>query len=224
MISDERILDAARDVFLESGIQATTAQVALRAGVSEGSIFKRFRTKAELFQAAMSSMNEPPLLKDLGARVGSGVLRDDLYELGLGMIGFFRNIVPLMMMAWSNPGPGGLPHPLSGPNPPPIRAMKSLAGFFDGEMRAGRLRRSDPEIVARAFLGSLHTFAFFEIVLRQSGELPMPAETYVRGLVALLLDGVGVRDGDPARAETPRVPAAQRPQHKPPTPRANKRR
>ena len=52
-IKDETIVAAAREVFLERGIQATTAEVAERAGVSEGSVFKRFKTKSELFRAAM---------------------------------------------------------------------------------------------------------------------------------------------------------------------------
>ena len=53
VIRNEAILQAARDVFLERGILATSAEVAQRAGVSEGSLFKRFKTKADLFRAAM---------------------------------------------------------------------------------------------------------------------------------------------------------------------------
>jgi len=49
VIRDETIIDAAREVFLERGFGATTAEVAVRAGVSEGSIFKRFNSKVDLF-------------------------------------------------------------------------------------------------------------------------------------------------------------------------------
>ncbi len=52
-ISDDAILEAARAVFMRDGTQATTAGVAREAGVSEGTIFKRFRTKTELFQTAL---------------------------------------------------------------------------------------------------------------------------------------------------------------------------
>jgi len=44
VITEERILDAARGVFLKKGIRATTAEVAKRAGIAEGSIFNRFDT------------------------------------------------------------------------------------------------------------------------------------------------------------------------------------
>jgi AcrR family transcriptional regulator len=190
-IKDETIVAAARAVFLERGIQATTAEVAERAGVSEGSVFKRFKTKTELFRAAMGDrVVEPPNLQDLAGRVGKGSIDDCLFALGMEIVAFFRELIPLMMMAWSNPGPNGLPAAISGPNPPPVRAVKQLTGYFEAEMRAGRLRRLDPEIVARSFLGALHHFAFFELLHRADGELPLGAETYVRGLVQLLQGGI----------------------------------
>ena len=43
MISKERLLVVAREVFLELGIRATTLEVAMRAGVAEGTIFHRFK-------------------------------------------------------------------------------------------------------------------------------------------------------------------------------------
>src|SRR3954470_13263750 len=52
-IDFERLLAVAREVFLERGIRATTLEVAQRAGVSEGSLFHRFKTKDALFRAAM---------------------------------------------------------------------------------------------------------------------------------------------------------------------------
>ena len=190
-IKDETIIEAARQVFLERGIQATTAEVAGRAGVSEGTIFKRFKSKVDLFRAAMGEqISEPEWLQQLSLRVGKGDVRENLFEIGMGVIAFFRRLMPLAMMAWSNPGPDGLPCMISGPNPPPLRALKQLAGFFEAEMRAGRLRRHDPEVVARAFLGGLQNYVFFEMVYRAASELPLGQETYVRGVVNLLWAGV----------------------------------
>lgn len=195
-IKDETILAAAREVFLERGIQATTAEVAERAGVSEGSVFKRWKSKVELFRAAMGEdvrHVEPPWVRSLAGRVGKGDVREGLFTLGMDMLAFFRDLMPLMMMSWSNPGPDGLPHVMTGPNPPPVRAMKQLIGYFEAEMRAGRVRRHDPEIVARTFAGSINNFVFFELITRESGELPVGAETFVRGLVSLLWAGLDPR-------------------------------
>ncbi|APR77843.1 Transcriptional regulator, TetR family protein [Minicystis rosea] len=205
-IKDETIIAAAREVFLERGIQATTAEVAQRAGVSEGSVFKRFKSKVELFRAAMEDqLHQPDWVRELSSRVGKSDVRDHLQAIGLEMIAFFRELMPLMMMSWSNPAPNGLPAAIAGPNPPPVRVMKSLTGYFEAEMRAGRIRSQDPEIVARTFLGAINNFVFFELLLRANGELPMAAETYVRGIVSLLWTGI---EPSPNAATRPRGPRA----------------
>jgi AcrR family transcriptional regulator len=219
-IKDETIIEAARQVFLERGIQATTAEVAERAGVSEGSIFKRFKSKGELFRAAMAHLHdELAFARDLAGRVGKADVREVLFETGMEIVVFFRQLMPLHMMAWSNPGSEGLPKALRGPNPPPVRALKNITGYFEAEMRGGRMRRQDPEIVARAFLGSVHTFVFFELLYQMNGELPLAAETYVRGLVSLLWTGIDPahEGGPPSRAPAaPAAPAAR------PTPKRSK--
>lgn len=191
VIRDETIIEAAREVFLARGIRATTAEVAERAGVSEGSIFKRFKSKVELFRAAMrAQLEEPDFTRTLAERVGKGAIVDNLVDVGLEVVAFFRTITPLMMMAWSNPGPDGIPCLLHEPNPPPLRIIKKLTAFFEAEMRAGRLRRHDPEVAARTFLGALQNFVVFEVIFKSHEELPLPAETFVRGLVNLFWVGI----------------------------------
>jgi hypothetical protein len=98
--------------------------------------------------------------------------------------------MPLIMMGWANPSPRGIPASLDVPNPPPLRAIKRLASFFEAEMRAHRLRRHDPEVVARCFLGSLQNYVFFELILKAQDELPLPPEMHVRGVVNLLWNGM----------------------------------
>ncbi len=187
-IKDETIIAAAREVFLEKGIQATTAEVAERAGVSEGTIFNRFKTKYELFQAAMEQLEEPVWVRTLTENIGKRDVRETLETAALQAIEFFRKIVPLMMMSWSNQK-DGLPAPLTQPNPPPLRALRALTGYFEAEMRGGRLRRHDPEICARSFAGSVQSYVFFEILMTAHQVLPLPAETFVRGLVNLFWTG-----------------------------------
>jgi AcrR family transcriptional regulator len=193
-IKDEEILRAAREVFLEHGIRATTAQVARRAGIAEGSIFNRFKTKAELFEAAMRpDIDEPTFLRDLDTRVGEGDLAEALVELGLAVIEFLRGVFPLMLMSWSNPGPSGLPALLDVPNPLPIRVLAKITAYFQAEMKKRRLARRDPEVAARMFLGSLANYVLFQILLRARVELAPDA--YVRSLVTILIEGLAPRDG-----------------------------
>ncbi len=191
-ISGERILEAARAVFLEHGVAATTAEVAKRAGVAEGSIYKRFATKADLFRAAMSvELDEPEWLRTLlGARDGDDA-RAILFQVGVQAVTFFRQLMPLMMMRWSSGNKDGIPDHLQGPNAPPLRALKALGAFVEREMNAGRLRRHDPEIVARMVLGSIQSYVFFEILLRAQRRMALPVEDYLRGLIDVVWTGVG---------------------------------
>jgi AcrR family transcriptional regulator len=189
-ISDEQILAAARAVFLERGAATTTAEVAERAGVAEGSIFKRYKTKAELFKAAMQlDLGEPDWFATLRAWRSAKDPREILHAAGLQMVSFFRIILPLQLMRFSSGTHSGIPDELKGPNSPPLRAMKLLGDFFERHMAAGNMRRHDPEIVARIFLGSIQSFVFFELLMRLQDQMPMPVETYLRGVINLIWTG-----------------------------------
>ncbi len=189
VIRDADIIQAAREVFLERGFRATSAEVAERAGVSEGSIFKRFKTKFELFRAAMVELEGPAFLHELPERLGRDDMRGQLERLALDVIAHFRVITPLSLMAWSNPGDDGLPCMASEPDPPPLRMLRAITGYFDGAMRAGLLRQHEPEIVARTFLGSLHNFVVFELLFKSHDPPPFSDEAFARGLVELFLTG-----------------------------------
>jgi AcrR family transcriptional regulator len=47
----KRLLDAAVEVFAEHGLEASTAEIARRAGVGQGTVFRRFPTKDDLVAA-----------------------------------------------------------------------------------------------------------------------------------------------------------------------------
>jgi len=187
----DKLLAAARGVFLRRGISGTTAEVARRAGVAEGSIFNRFPSKLALFQAALRpALDEPPWLADLHARVGRGDLRRHLRDIGEGAIAFFEHVLPLVLMSWSSKT-GALP--LAGPDPPPLRALRRIAGFLAAEMRAGRVRKQDPEILARAFLGALANYVLTQLVLAPRRALQRERRAYVAGLVDALWHGAEPR-------------------------------
>jgi AcrR family transcriptional regulator len=54
----ERIIEAAIELFAERGYEASTAEIAARAGVGEATLFRRFPTKEDLIQALVSMMLE----------------------------------------------------------------------------------------------------------------------------------------------------------------------
>lgn len=210
-ISDDSLLAAAREVFLEHGIRATSAAVAERAGVSEGTLFKRFQTKQGLFHAAMNVSLEDESARFVGGlaeRVGAGELREQLEEVALLGVEFFRKIVPLHMMSWSNPeqptkqGPPGA-YAADG-TPRALEGRRLFEAYFEGERRAGRLRNVDASIVARTFMGAIYNFVSMEVLFGAHDPLPMPASTFVRGLVDLVLRGIEAPARPPARLKSRR--------------------
>ncbi len=191
-IRDETILNAARELFLSRGIVATTADVAAKAGVSEGTLFKRFKSKDELFRAAMDAAPaDIPWVRSLPSRIGQGDVQENLISLGLQMIHFFRLLMPLVMMRLSNPCIAEGKLPFDGPNPPPpVIALQKLTEFFHEEAKLGRIQSHEPVIAARTFMAGLHSFVMMELLLKNHGQPAMSDEQFVRGHVNLLWAGL----------------------------------
>jgi len=192
-IDRQHILLVAREVFIARGIRATTAEVAERAGVSEGSVFNCFKTKEKLFREAMqlSFGDIPRRLLDVVQGIESEDLEDGLIQLADGLIEVARIGLPLMMMSWSNPSEGG---ECIGENAEKFRVFtKTLASYFEQHMRAGRLRRVDSEVLARVFLGSMHHYCLSRIFATELGVEMVSEDMFKRGLIDLVLNGARPR-------------------------------
>lgn len=191
-ISDDSIIAAARELFLEKGVNATTAEVAARAGVSEGSIFKRFPTKADLFRASVAPEVEEdvPWLSALPASAGTRTVQDNLVQYGSLMMEYARGFVPLAMMSWSNPGVRGLPDLLAGENTPPLRMLRAFEEYFRLELSLGRIRQVSPEIAARSFIGGCFHYVFTEVLLRAQGWSQLPLEQFIRAHAEVVWKGL----------------------------------
>jgi AcrR family transcriptional regulator len=167
VISTERLLEVAREVFLELGIRATTAEVASRAGIAEGTIFHRFKSKEELFRAAMNFDPDTALVlvESLLVQGGSGDLRETLVEFAARFIEFGRVAVPVMMMSWSNPESQLCAERTSERTSRYHRVLAALGAVFAAEMAKGRLREAQPEVMSRMLIGSLHHFCMTELFM-----------------------------------------------------------
>lgn len=210
VIRNEAILDAARAVFLERGILATSAEVAQRAGVSEGSLFKRFKTKADLFRAAMGLDVEaaPPGVALLASRVGVGSVEANLVEAGLDAIAHVERIFPIAMMSWSNPKLNDC-LPFGGDaEPPPLKMQRLIADYLAAEVAIGRISTIDPPILARTFMGAISVYVFSELMVARRGLVAIDRDKYVREYVRVLWSGM--RPVERVRAEAPRSRSSSR--------------
>lgn len=196
-IRNEQILDAARRCFLEHGYGVSTASIAKAAGVSEGSIFKRFETKERLFHESMGlPMLDVRALTE--ARIGKGDLVENLTLLAMELLSFFREMIPRVMMTCSQPGLSPVERFRDNPRSTPARLLSGLAHYLAEEMKLGRLRAVQPEVAARMLLGAVHNFAFFEHLGLESSE-GEAAETFTRRVVEYLFHGLAPRAGEAGR-------------------------
>jgi AcrR family transcriptional regulator len=171
VISTERLLDVAREVFLELGIRATTSEVAARAGIAEGTIFHRFKSKEELFRAAMNFDPDSALLlaQTLSTRAGDGDLRQTLVEFAEHFMDFGRVAMPVMMMSWSNPE--SLCADRSSERATRYhKVIAAIGQYLEAEIHGGRLRAVDPEVMARMLIGSLHHYCMIELFVGAPSE------------------------------------------------------
>jgi AcrR family transcriptional regulator len=176
-ITDEEIIAAARTVFLERGIGATTAEVAARCGVGEATLFRRFPTKQALMKAALEFEGEPPWAQMVFDRIGTDDPRAALVDLGKLFIAWARKVLPARLMQMSNPLREGQKR-----RPLQLVIDRALLEMFQEAHRSGRLR-VDPLVAAHVYLGALRDHALREL-MHMGDELS--EETLLEGLAALL--------------------------------------
>jgi AcrR family transcriptional regulator len=183
-IQTDVILEAARKVFMRDGYQAGTARIAREAGVSEGSVFKHFKSKANLFLAAMEvEAGEPAWETHLLEGAGFVEPKVALESAGLQLLKQLRLTLPRLMMV--NASGVTIPnHHVPGERPCPLQKMDVLRRYFTAEVRAGRLAMASPQIQAHLFIGALAHYAWCETLFGHRSGSPT---AYVRGLVETIL-------------------------------------
>ena len=196
-IQDDVILRAAREIFLEKGWDATTSEIAAKAGVSHGIIFKRFKTKQALFQSAMQEQSDwgqtIPCL--LNSSLGRKDVEKTLVELGSLFVKKFLMLIPALMMAWSNKQETENPaESAAAANKEratkALQAVKTIAAYLEAEYRLGRIRETDFEVVAQAFVGALWHHAFLQVMLTDGKPGSAKGRRYVRRLVKAMWSGI----------------------------------
>jgi AcrR family transcriptional regulator len=213
-IQDSALLAAAAQVFLAHGYQASTAQIARAAGVSEGSLFKRFRTKTDLFLAAMNVQSrEQEWQERLLAGVGKVAITDELQAYGLHLLEWLQTVMPRILMVTSS----GMRfaenyHPTC---PPPLQHVALLTCYLQAEQRAGRLHLAHPEIQADIFVGALSHCVFCETLFgRRAGS----HKAYIHTLVENILQSGARPEAEEACPPPPAVIRRTKPTRKQATP------
>jgi AcrR family transcriptional regulator len=182
-ITNTQILEAARAVFLEQGFNATTVDVAKRAGISSASIFKHFPTKEALFFAAMSQTQLDCLwTPELAAAIGHGDPQADLLLIAIQIKTYAGKLLPRMMLSWSVRQPGETVMP-----PRIEKDFAEISAYIGREMALGRIARGDPTIPATSLL---HTVVGFTMSQTLQETTVLDVSSFLEDFVRLLWRGL----------------------------------
>lgn len=192
-ITDAEILTVARQVFLDQGVSASTAEIAKRAGISEASIFKRFATKQDLFMAAIGIDKVPAWVRRLERESPCEDFKTELTELVREMLIFYQDVMPRILMLIS---PASLIKTRQFV-PPPIRDARLLSLFLERAIAHQQIRPCDANTVASMIIGAINHYAISQSVLIKLSvkadalkPQPIDPDDFVRNLIESLWGGI----------------------------------
>lgn len=187
-VSDEQILDTARQMFLEHGPKVSMEVIADRLGVSAQAVFKRFSTKQELLLECLRPPSVPPWAEELQHGPSDEPLAQQLTHVVTVISRFFVEMAARMaVLHWSGISEKEL---LSRYDPPPpVIGIRALSNWLRKAHERGLIRAIDTEATALALLGSLHGPVFLEKMMGLK-VIDHSPEEYVRQVVSVYTQGL----------------------------------
>lgn len=161
-----RILAEAERLFAERGAAAVTmADIARAAGVGQGTLYRRYASKADLCLALMDRQFrefQDLVMRQISDMTRAGASRLAQLDWALESLAGFAEIhLPLLREAQH----GGTPVPNSGPQAPPMMwQYLTVRGLLQAAVERGEVKRGlDVALVADLLLAPLQpaTFGFF---------------------------------------------------------------
>jgi len=189
-IEDDELLAIARDVFVADGFGASTREIARRAEVSEAILFQRFRTKPELFFAAMvpPAPDIEAILAAPQAEIGPSV---QLEEIAVRMLEYFREMTPVLLPLIAHPGFDYEEFTRRNPEAPLNRLVEALLRWLGEREGAGASEKRSADIAAMTLVTSLMSLAMLERMGVHGGETD---EATVRDVARLVWRGLVAPD------------------------------
>ena len=199
-----RILDAALRLFADKGFSGTrTREIAELAGISETLIFQHFKTKEDLYRAALTELfSQHPVMPEVEERMAKkddfGVFstlalhvirysRQDSRFIRLAIFSalelprrarFFHHRRPLARLFRSRRGKATLPWP------------ELLVPYIQQRIDEGAFKDVNAQIAARLFVAMIYTYVLDQEVSISGPPLPFSDEEAVETLVRIFLDGL----------------------------------
>jgi AcrR family transcriptional regulator len=184
-ITDDEILAVARSLFLKEGAKASTRTLAKLAGISEAVIFQRFRTKEDLFFAAMV-LPEAELEAMFDVRPGQKQVTTNLVSIALLIVAYFREVMPVFLALIGHPS-FEMQTFLQRHTMPARQISNQLIAYLNAEADLGRIRQEGLATAAEILLSHLHNLALSETI---GAHQPIDTETAISNAIAMLWKGL----------------------------------
>lgn len=183
------ILQAAKDIFKEKGFHAaTTAEIAKKAQVAEGTIFRHFNTKKELLFSLLEPLAPLEIGKFLHGITESEnrqALRDFLEKH------FFfvkENLDLFKILLYESQFHPELREQFI--EKVVLKTIKPLEEHFAEGAAQGEYRNVDPAIAARAFLGMLTVFVVWQDILQADTYKEFNENEVIEEVLDIYLNGI----------------------------------
>jgi AcrR family transcriptional regulator len=188
-VADDTLLAVAREAFVEKGLAASTRDIARRAGISEAVIYQRHPTKAHLFFAAMI----PPALNVEGlfaAPADDGSVVEQLERIALGMMRYFREVVPILLQLVTHPAFDVEQFAQRHPDSPFGRMHLGLIQYLESQRERGSIVAEHVGPAALTLFAALHSLAVLERLGVHGGTFD---DALIRAIVRSLWTGLAPR-------------------------------
>lgn len=189
----QRILDAAQRLFASRGYNGTTTRdLAAKAGVAEGTLFRHFENKkAILVEVATQGWVE--LLTDLLTELSEmGSYKAVAQVMRRRMMRMHENADMMRVCFMEAQFHPDLRDRIQSEV---IVKMSDVAeAFFETAMERGIYRRTNPKVVARVFLGMFAVAGFSDETIVEPGASLKEVQEMAEGIADIFLNGVLAKD------------------------------
>ena len=186
--TQKKILNAAMALIMENGYTATTTKdIAKKAGVNECTIFRKFKGKKEIIEAAMTLPEWNPCLKESDFKY-TGDLINDLCSFAEV---YLKKVTPKMVkISLGLRSPDLYEITRDGIREIPDTFKKVLVQYFTQMRKQDKIQTEDIESLAVAFLAMNFGFVFFKASF--GDELTeLQSKEYIESSVRHFVNGIG---------------------------------
>ncbi len=192
MKTRQNILEATERVIQSKGLaRTTTKEIAREAGCAEGTLYKHFHDKEDIFLTVIQEHLPDFVLKVSEEIAGKRSLNANLQDIVLAAIRYYKQLIPLSVSLFADSELIERHRKwMQEQNAGPQRIFERVTAYIEAEQRLGRIADSlDAFSVAALLLGPCHQYAYLRYFMGMD-PFPVTDAQFVVDVVATLMKGL----------------------------------